>query len=77
MYYFKCDVHDHMYAYIAVMEHPYYAVTDETGEFTISNVPLGKYKIQAWHEALGILEKEVIVEAGKTAQVNFEILPNE
>ena len=45
--------------------------------FTISNVPLGKYNIQAWHEALGILEKEVIVEARKTAQVNFEILPNE
>ncbi|MFQ5823076.1 MAG: carboxypeptidase regulatory-like domain-containing protein [bacterium] len=77
IYYFKCDVHDHMSAYIAVMDHPYYAVTDEMGKFTISDVPAGSYKIQAWHEALGTLEKKVTVVAGKTAEVNFEILPNE
>lgn len=77
IYYFKCDVHDHMSAYIAVMDHPYYSVSDEAGKFTITNVPPGSYKIQAWHEVLGTLEKEVTVEAGKTSEVNFEILPNE
>ncbi|NIR50611.1 hypothetical protein GWO43_18885 [candidate division KSB1 bacterium] len=76
-YYFKCDVHDHMSAYIAVMDHPFYAVTDESGKFTITDVSPGSYKVRAWHEALGTLEKEVIVEAGKAAEVNFEILPNE
>ncbi|MFQ5651296.1 MAG: carboxypeptidase regulatory-like domain-containing protein [bacterium] len=77
MYYYKCDVHDHMSAYIAVMDHPYYAVTNEAGEFAISNVPAGTYKIQAWHEVLGKLEKEVTVETGKPARVTFDILPNE
>lgn len=77
MYYFKCDVHSHMSAYVAVMDHPFYAVTDDNGKFTIDNVPPGSYKIHAWHEALGTLEKTVTVAAGKTAEVNFEILPNE
>ncbi|MFQ5770250.1 MAG: carboxypeptidase regulatory-like domain-containing protein [bacterium] len=77
IYYFKCDVHDHMSAYILVMDHPYYAVTDESGGFTITNVPAGTYKIQAWHEALGTLEKSVTVESGATAEVKFDILPNE
>ncbi|MFQ5752930.1 MAG: carboxypeptidase-like regulatory domain-containing protein, partial [bacterium] len=56
---------------------PYYAVTDESGGFTITNVPAGTYKIQAWHEALGTLEKSVTVESGATAEVKFDILPNE
>jgi plastocyanin len=77
MYYFKCDVHAHMGAFIAVMDHPYYSVSDESGKFTITNVPPGSYKVQAWHEALGTLEKEVTVESGKTVELNFEILPNE
>ncbi len=77
MYYFKCDVHSHMSAYVAVMDHPYYAVSDDYGKFTIDNVPPGSYKIQAWHEALGVLEKNVTVAAGKTTDVNFDILPNE
>ncbi len=76
MYFFKCDVHDHMSAYIAVMDHPYYAVTDETGRFAISNLPAGTYKVKAWHEVLGSLEKTVIVESGKAADANFDILPN-
>ncbi len=77
IYYLKCDVHSHMSAFIAVIDHPYYAVTDERGEFTIKDVPAGSYKVQAWHEVLGILEKEVDVQAGKPVQVNFDILPNE
>jgi len=34
-------------------------------------------KVQAWHEVLGNLEKEIDVQAGKPVQVNFEILLNE
>ena len=77
MYFYRCDVHSHMSAFIAVMDQPYYDVTNDSGEFTIANVPPGTYKIQAWHEVLGKLEKDVVVESGKTAEVVFDILPNE
>ena len=49
MYSIKCDVHNHMSAFIAVMDHPFYSVTDENGSYTISDVPPGTYKVQAWH----------------------------
>ncbi|MFQ5601840.1 MAG: carboxypeptidase regulatory-like domain-containing protein [bacterium] len=77
IYYFKCDVHEHMSAYVAVVDHPYHAVTDENGQFTIAGVPAGTYTVRAWHEALGTLEKTVTVSADKSAEVKFEILPNE
>ncbi len=76
-YYFKCDVHSHMSAYIAVMAHPFYDVTDADGRFTITNVRPGSYTVQAWHEELGTLEKTVTVTSGKTAEITFDILPGE
>src|ERR1700758_1873458 len=33
---FKCDVHPWMYAYVTVVDHPYFAVTDKDGKFRIA-----------------------------------------
>jgi hypothetical protein len=33
-----------------VARHPYYAVTDEDGNFELTQVPPGDYEIVAWHE---------------------------
>jgi hypothetical protein len=46
---FKCDVHPWMFAYVAVVDHPFFAVTDESGRFEIKDLPDGKYTIEAWH----------------------------
>lgn len=46
----KCDVHPWMFAYIGVVEHPYFAVTDADGNFKISGVPDGKYSLVAYHQ---------------------------
>jgi len=46
----KCNQHPWMKAFIGVMKHPFFAVSDETGKFTISGVPPGKYTVVAWHE---------------------------
>ncbi len=69
----KCDIHNWMSAYIIVKKHPYFAVSDENGLFRIGNVPPGRYKLQAWHEELGSMTKDVVVTAGTEARVNFEI----
>ena len=42
MLHIKCDVHPWMVGYVGVVSHPYFAVTDATGTFTIANVPGGK-----------------------------------
>jgi hypothetical protein len=46
---FKCEVHGWMYAYVGVIDHPFYAVTGQDGAFTIKNVPPGKYTVEAVH----------------------------
>jgi hypothetical protein len=46
---FKCDVHPWMFAYVGVVEHPHFAVTDKDGNFKITNVPDGKYTVVAYH----------------------------
>lgn len=46
---FKCDVHPWMFAYVGVVDHPYFAVTDKDGNFKISGVPDGNYTVVAYH----------------------------
>jgi plastocyanin len=46
---YRCDVHPWMFSYVAVLEHPFFAVTDENGSFTIKDVPPGKYTVEAIH----------------------------
>lgn len=67
----KCDVHPWMSAYVGVMTHPYFEVTDDDGQFEIT-VPAGTYTIEAWHERLGTQTQEVTVAAGESATVDFE-----
>jgi plastocyanin len=69
----KCDVHKWMTAFIVVKDNPYYAVTDESGNFKIDNVPPGTYKLQAWQEKLGKKVSDVTVEAGKEVKADFEL----
>lgn len=62
----KCDVHPWMNSYVAVMTHPYFAVTGLDGTFTIEGLPDGTYEVEAWHERLGTQTATVTVEGGRT-----------
>jgi plastocyanin len=47
-----CDIHPWMKAYWMVLDNPYFAVTDEKGNFEIKNVPAGTQKIVVWQESV-------------------------
>lgn len=49
-FYIKCDVHPWMKAWVLVQDHPYFAVTDEKGNFRIDDIPPGTYEVIAWQE---------------------------
>lgn len=68
---FKCDVHPWMSAYIFVMDHPYFGVSDSNGKFEIKNVPAGNYTLVAWHEKLGEVEQPITVGDGDLDGVTF------
>lgn len=67
----KCNVHPWMRSYIAVVSHPFFAVTGEDGSFTIKGLPPGEYTIQAWHEKYGAQEQKIKVEAKQSATADF------
>lgn len=72
MFKIKCDVHPWMKAYCAVMEHPFFATTNEKGEFEISGLPDGEYVIATWHERFKKgQEQTVVISGGATTDVNF------
>ena len=67
----SCDIHRWMEAWIIVTEHPYYAVSNEAGEFELTDIPPGRYTLHVWHETLGDFEQQVEVKANTEASVEF------
>ena len=66
-----CNVHPWMRAYLGVVDHPYFAVTDASGAFHLAGVPAGTYVLAAWHERLGTQERTVVVPAEGTVTADF------
>ncbi len=69
----ECDAHGWMKGWIVVMEHPYYAISDGSGAFTLTDVPAGEYEVKFWHETLGEAMQNVTVEADGEASVSVEM----
>ena len=69
----KCDTHEWMNGVIVVVDHPYYAKTDESGAFRLSDVPPGEHTVKVWHEKLGEKTAKVKVTPGKEARVDFAL----
>lgn len=67
----KCDVHGWMKSYMAVLPHPYHAVSQMNGTFSIANLPPGNYTLVAWHEKYGQQEQQVTVGPKEQKQVAF------
>lgn len=68
---FRCDVHPWMASYIAVFDHPYFAVSKADGSFAIEGLPAGTYTLEAWHETLGTQTQDVTVADGQAATATF------
>jgi len=72
-----CDSHTWMTAYVGIFDNPYFSVSGADGAFTISNVPVGKQTVKAWHEVMGTQMQMVDVAAGKTTTVDFTFAPGQ
>ena len=56
-----CNVHPEMSAYLVVVPTPYFATSDQAGNYKIENVPDGSYTVIAWHEGAKNQSKPVSV----------------
>jgi hypothetical protein len=68
---FKCDVHSWMYAYVGVVDNPYYAVTANGGKFELKTIPPGTYTIEAVHEKLGRQSQQVTLGEKDSKEITF------
>ena len=71
-----CEQHPWTHAWIAVLDHPYFAQTGVAGTFSIDAIPAGRYRVRAWHPALGFADDSVTVMAGQQTSVAFRIRPS-
>ncbi|MGA2102178.1 MAG: carboxypeptidase regulatory-like domain-containing protein, partial [Candidatus Sulfotelmatobacter sp.] len=73
-----CNIHAEMSAVVIALATPYYAVSDARGEFSIPNVPPGRYEVQIFHsavapDALRALNREITIGPGDTSIGTFNL----
>ncbi len=73
-----CSLHPWMRAWVYVVRHPWFAVSDGQGRFRIENIPPGKYQLLLVHPDTNLRERRTVeVRAGKPTEVavEWELLP--
>lgn len=71
----NCDIHKWMTAKAVVLDHPYFAVTNEKGEYEIKNAPAGAEVVVAyWHETF---PGNTLKQAAKTDKITLKAGDNE
>ncbi len=68
----RCQDHPDAVAYIVVTETPYFAVTGETGQYSIEGIPEGERTVRLWFEGSELEEQKVKIGQGSIS-LNFYI----
>ena len=69
---FKCNQHPWEKAYVGVFDHPFFAISDESGNYRMEGLPPGHYTVVAWHERFGEKTVDVQLVAGEARAVSFD-----
>jgi Carboxypeptidase regulatory-like domain len=67
----KCNIHPWMHGWFVVLKTSHYDLSKGAGDFTLPNLPPGKYTITAWHEDYGTQTADVTITGNETKDVNF------
>lgn len=66
-----CDIHTHMNAFVLVLKNPYFATTDDEGNFSIKGLPPGTYTLKAWYGRWPEKSEVIVVKDSEPAKVEF------
>jgi hypothetical protein len=69
----RCHQHPWEVGYVAVLPHPFFAVTGRNGSFAIWGLPPGDYEVVVWHEKFKEARMKVSVGAKETKGANFTL----
>lgn len=68
---FKCNQHPWEKAYVGVFDHPFFAISDEFGNYRIEGLPPGQYTVVAWHERFAEKTIEITFVPGEARDISF------
>lgn len=68
-----CDVHPYMQAWIPVLQNPFFAQTNQSGEYEIKNIPPGNYKLKVWYPFYESKIKNIIIKNDHFLEENFAL----
>jgi hypothetical protein len=68
----QCNLHPFLQSRGVIVDNPYYAITDEEGNFSIKDIPPGTYKVIAWHPFIPNQTGTIAIESGSQSTLNFE-----
>jgi plastocyanin len=63
-----CNIHDHMVAWVVIVDTPWHGRTGSDGRWAAAQVPPGQYRLRTWHPDLAVgapaADQPLRVEAG-------------
>jgi plastocyanin len=68
-----CNIHDWMLSYVVVIDSPWFAQTSADGAAALSDLPTGRYKLEAWHPRLRKTHEQEISISASSNSVNLEL----
>ena len=70
-----CNIHDHMIAYLAVVDSPWYGKSGKDGRIRIEGLPAGEFELHAWHYAQSarIEARSVRLRGDEAAELGFAL----
>ena len=71
LFFVKCDIHPWMKAWVHVIDHPFFTVTQEDGQFEIAGLPDGQFELEFWHEKMGTRHQIVSVDSGQLTELEY------
>ena len=66
-----CEVHNHMRAFILVLESPYYTRSDKNGVYRLTGLPEGNFTLKALISEKTVHAREIVLIKGETVKVDF------
>jgi plastocyanin len=68
-----CSIHTKMNCVVLVLENPFFAATNGKGEYRITGIPAGTYKVKAWHERLPGQAREIVIPEQGEVRADFVV----
>ena len=68
-----CDLHPEMEGWIVVLPTPYFAVTDQNGDYSIKDAPEGTYTLKTWHKKLKSPGQEITMTSAGAVKADLTL----